>query len=132
MIFKITYKLCGMEFLAEARSIAQAYEYIYAIVKANGVNLPCWEKALSEYMAVLVKFQDGKLLKVENHFFRIEVDRSGERTQSLADALIDAEKTIGRMYGACGAYCDSLVEGYWERKKEREKRWAKEGSRNDL
>jgi len=127
MIFKITYKLYGVEFSAEARSISQAYEYIYAIVKANDLNLPCWEKALSEYMAILVQLQDGRLFKTENYFFRIEVDRSDERTQSLADALIDAEKTIGRMYGACGVYCDSLVEGYWERKKEREKRWGKEG-----
>lgn len=128
MIFKITYKLGGMEFSAEARSIAQAYEYIYAIVKANGLNLPCREKTLSEYMAILARLQDGKLFKAENNFFRIEVDRSDERTQSLADALRDAETVIGKIYLAGGAFSNSLIEGYWDRMKERKKRWTEEGS----
>ena len=34
MVLKITYKVCGMPFTAVADNIAQAYEYIQAIIKA--------------------------------------------------------------------------------------------------
>ena len=124
MTLKITYKVGGMGFTAIAKNIAQAYEYVHAIIKANTINFPNQEETLSEYMAILAKFKDGQQLTAENHIFKIEADRSDERIQSLADALRDADETIGKMYGACGAYCDGLIEGYHTRKKEREAAWS--------
>jgi len=124
MVLKITYKVGGMPFTAVADNIAQAYEYTRAIIKANSLNFPNQQETLSEYMAILAQFKDGKHLKSENHIFKIEVDRSDERIQSLADALRDADETIGKMYGTGGAYCDGLIEGYQTRKKEREAAWS--------
>ena len=124
MVLKITHKVCGMPFAAVAENIAQAYEYTQAIIKAESLNFPNQQETLSEYMAILAQFKDGKILKTENHIFKIEADRSDERIQSLTDALRDADETIGKMYGACGAYCDGLIEGYHTRKKEREAAWS--------
>lgn len=127
MIFKITYKLLGMEFSAEAENIAQAYECVRAIIKSDGSDIPGQERTLSNYMAYLALLREGKFPRIENPIFRVEVDRSDEHTQSLADALRDAETIIGKIYLAGGAFSNSLIEGYWERKKEREKRWGKGG-----
>lgn len=124
MVLKITHKVCGMPFTAVADNIAQAYEYIQAIIKAESLNFPNQQESLSEYMAELARFKDGNLLKTENHIFKIEADRSDERIQSLTDALRDADETIGKMYGAGGAYCDGLIEGYQERTKARAATWS--------
>lgn len=35
-------------------------------------------------------------------------------------ALQDAEETLNGLLGACGQFCDDAIEGYRERKKERE------------
>ena len=70
------------------------------------------------------RFKDGKHLSTENHIFKIEVDKSDERIQSIADALQDAEETLEKLYGACGAYCDDRIDGYRERKKERAVAWS--------
>ena len=76
MVIKITHKVCGMPFTAVAENIAQAYEYIQAIIKAESLNFPNQQESLSEYMAELARFKDGKLLKTENHSFKIEVGRT--------------------------------------------------------
>lgn len=124
MVIKITHKVCGMPFTAVAENIAQAYEYIQAIIKAESLNFPNQQESLSEYMAELARFKDGKHLSTENHIFKIEVDKSDERIQSIADALQDAEETLEKLYGACGAYCDDRIDGYRERKKERAVAWS--------
>lgn len=70
---KITYKVCGVEFSAITETIAEAYRYIVAIIKANEVSFPNRDHTLSEYMGVLVGFKDAGTIKHENHIFRIEV-----------------------------------------------------------
>ena len=124
MVLKITHKVCGMPFTAVADNIAQAYEYIQAIIKAESLNFPNQQETLSEYMAILAQFKDGKILKTENHIFKIEADRSDERIQNLVDALQDAEVTLLKLHGAGGKYCDDEIEDYQKRKRARESQWS--------
>ena len=124
MVLKITHKVCGMPFAAVAENIAQAYEYIQAIIKAESLNFPNQQETLSEYMAILAQFKDGKILKTENHIFKIEADRSDERIQNLVDALQDAEVTLLKLHGAGGKYCDDEIEDYQKRKRARESQWS--------
>ena len=124
MVLKITHKVCGMPFAAVAENIAQAYEYIQAIIKAESLNFPNQQESLSEYMAELARFKDGNLLKTENHIFKIEADRSDERIQNLVDALQDAEVTLLKLHGAGGKYCDDEIEDYQKRKRARESQWS--------
>ena len=124
MVLKITHKVCGMPFTAVADNIAQAYEYIQAIIKAESLNFPNQQESLSEYMAELARFKDGNLLKTENHIFKIEADRSDERIQNLVDALQDAEVTLLKLHGAGGKYCDDEIEDYQKRKRARESQWS--------
>ena len=116
MVLKITHKVCGMPFAAVAENIAQAYEYTQAIIKAESLNFPNQQETLSEYMAILAQFKDGKILKTENHIFKIEADRSDERIQNLVDAL--------QLHGAGGKYCDDEIEDYQKRKRARESQWS--------
>ena len=77
MTLKITYKVGGMGFTAIAKNIAQAYEYVHAIIKANTINFPNQEETLSEYMAILAKFKDGQQSTADNLFFKIEKEVAG-------------------------------------------------------
>ena len=77
---KITYTVCGMDFTAETSNISEAYEYLKAIVKKENINFPDREGTLSEYMNDLVRMQNGKLFKYENHIFALETVR--EETQN--------------------------------------------------
>lgn len=49
MNLKITYKIGNVAFTALAENIAQAYEYIAAVIKANSLTFPNQEETLSEY-----------------------------------------------------------------------------------
>ncbi len=77
---KITYTVCGMDFIAETSTISEAYEYLKAIVEKELTTFPDREGALSEYMTDLVKMKNGDLLKYENHFFTFEAIQ--EETQN--------------------------------------------------
>lgn len=77
---KITYTVCGMDFTAETSNISEAYEYLKAIVKKENINFPDQEGTLSEYMNNLVRMQNGKLFKHENHIFALETVQ--EETQN--------------------------------------------------
>lgn len=70
---KITLKVCGMEFSANAENIATAYRYVEAIINSHPVEFPNSDLTLSEYMSILADFQDAGKLECENHIFRIEV-----------------------------------------------------------
>lgn len=74
MRIKITRKIQGMEFDAVADTIAEAYEYVKAIIKAEkNRNFPNTDETLSEYMEILVKMKKHETIKHENHIFRVEV-----------------------------------------------------------
>jgi hypothetical protein len=74
MRIKITWKIQGMEFDAVADTIAEAYEYVKAIIKAEkNRNFPNTDETLSEYMEILVKMKKHETIKHENHIFRVEV-----------------------------------------------------------
>lgn len=128
MNLKITYNVGNVVFTATAENIVQAYEYTAAIIKANSIIFPNQERELSEYMAILAQFKDGKHLICENHVFKIEVDRPDERIQHLTETAEDAESTLLKLYGTCGKYGDGLIEGYQERKKAREAKWGESSS----
>lgn len=124
MVLKITYKVGGFEFAATAENIAQAYEYIQAVIRANSLNFPNQEETLSEYMSTLVKFKDSGMFKSENHIFKIETDKSDERLQHLMNTMQDAENTLLKLYGTGGKYCDDEIDNYRERRKAREAQWS--------
>lgn len=74
MRIKITWKIQGMEFDAVTDTIAEAYEYVKAIIKAEkNRNFPNTDETLSEYMKILVKMKKHETIKHENHIFRVEV-----------------------------------------------------------
>ena len=74
MRIKITWKIQGMEFDAVADTIAEAYEYVKAIIKAEkNRNFPNTDETLSEYMEILVKMKKHETIKHDNHIFRVEV-----------------------------------------------------------
>lgn len=74
MKIKITWKIQGMEFDAVADTIAEAYEYVKAIIKAEkNRNFPNTDETLSEYMEILAKMKKHETIKHENHIFRVEV-----------------------------------------------------------
>lgn len=74
MKIKVTWIIQGMEFDAIADTVAEAYEYVKAIVKAEkSRNFPNTDETLSEYIGILAKMKNGEIIKHENHIFRIEV-----------------------------------------------------------
>lgn len=74
MRIKITWKIQGMEFDVVADTIAEAYEYVKVIIKAEkNRNFPNTDETLSEYMEILVKMKKHETIKHENHIFRVEV-----------------------------------------------------------
>lgn len=74
MKIKVTWIIQGMEFDAIADTVAEAYEYVKAIVKAEkSRNFPNTDETLSEYIGILAKMKNGETIKHENHIFRIEV-----------------------------------------------------------
>lgn len=73
MKFRITYNVYGMQFTAEADTIAKAYEYVRAIVQRENINFPDQERTLSEYMEVLAGMKAGKNTMHEMFVFKIEV-----------------------------------------------------------
>lgn len=85
MILRITYKVGGVGFTATAENIAKAYEYTQAIIEANLLNFPDQEETLSEYMAILAQFKDGKQLMTENHIFKIEMETPENPPLTLAE-----------------------------------------------
>ena len=68
-MFKITAKICGSEFSAEAETLAEAYERVRSIL--NNCGHDEFER-LSTYMANLVDIMNDKLLNIENSYLRIE------------------------------------------------------------
>lgn len=72
MRYKISYNVYGMEFTAEADTIAQAYEYVRAIVQRENINFPDQERTLSEYMEILADMKAGKNTAHEMFVFKIE------------------------------------------------------------
>lgn len=74
MKIKITWIIQGMEFDAIADTVAEAYEYVKAIVKAEkSRNFPNTDETLSEYIGILAKMKNHETIKHENHIFRIEI-----------------------------------------------------------
>lgn len=72
MKFKITYNVYGMQFTAEADTIARAYEYVRAVVQREKINFPDQEGTLSEYMEILAGMKAGKTKVYEMFVFKIE------------------------------------------------------------
>ncbi len=72
MKVKITYKVGGMNFEAVADNIANAYEYIKAIIWANELNFPRQAETLSNYMVLLADMEKANGISHENHIFKIE------------------------------------------------------------
>ena len=72
MKYKITYNVYGMEFTAEADTIARTYEYLRAIVQREKINFPDQEGTLSEYMEILADMKAGKNTVYEMPVFKIE------------------------------------------------------------
>lgn len=63
-----------MEFSAISDTVAEAYEYVKAIVKAEkSRNFPNTDETLSEYIGILAKMKNHETIKNENHIFRIEI-----------------------------------------------------------
>lgn len=74
MKIKVTWKIQGMEFGAISDTVAEAYEYVKAIVKAEkSRNFPNTDETLSEYIGILAKMKNHETIKHENHIFRIEI-----------------------------------------------------------
>lgn len=68
-MFKITAKICGSEFSTEVETLAEAYERVKSILNNSGH----YEfEMLSTYMAKLVDIMNGKSLKFETSYLRIE------------------------------------------------------------
>lgn len=72
MKLKIGYDVGDITFYVIANNIADAYEYIKAIIRKDGISFPNQCDALSNYMEILVKFNNGEqgfyqdlLLKIE-------------------------------------------------------------------
>ena len=90
MKFKITYHVYGMQFTAEADTIARAYEYIKAIIQREAINFPDQDGALSSYMEILADMQAGEKTKHEMFVFDVEA------VQDEADGttIIDTGKVV--------------------------------------
>ena len=74
MKIKVTWKIQGMEFSAISDTVAEAYEYVKAIVKAEkSRNFPNTDETLSEYSGILAKMKNHETITHENHIFRIEI-----------------------------------------------------------
>lgn len=71
MKIKIIYKVGKMEFEATADSIAEAYEYVKAIVDKEDIDDPFTE--LNQYMIALVDIEMGELLNFEGKIIKFEV-----------------------------------------------------------
>ncbi len=75
MKFRITYNVGEMHFTAEADNLAQAYEYVKAIVTSNKTIFPDQEETLSGYMEILADIKRGVTTKTANHVFMLETVR---------------------------------------------------------
>lgn len=80
MKFRITYRVGGMPFTAEANNIAEAYDYIRAIVTSNKTVFPNPEKTLSNYMMDLARIKCGELRLTTSHVFAVEAVRDEPST----------------------------------------------------
>ena len=72
MKFKITFYVWGKKFSAVADTIAEAYEYVRAIIDANDVKFPDKPEALSEYMIILVDMRNDQLKYSDSQNIRID------------------------------------------------------------
>lgn len=72
MKFRITYRVGGMPFTAEANNIAEAYDYIRAIVTSNKTVFPNPEDSLSDYMLCLARIKCGELICTASHVITVE------------------------------------------------------------
>lgn len=73
MKYRITYKVCGIFFTAEAESISRAFDIIRAIIQSEKVTFPDQDGILSEYMAILVNMKNGKTKAYSNFVFNVDV-----------------------------------------------------------
>ena len=71
MKIKIIYKVEDVEFEASANSIAEAYEYVMAIVYKEDINEPFNE--LSQYMNALVDMERGETLTFSGKIIALEI-----------------------------------------------------------
>ena len=72
MKFKITFYVWGKKFSAVADTIAEAYEYVEAIVRANEIRFPNIPETLSKYMIVLVNMRNDQLKYSDSQNIRID------------------------------------------------------------
>ncbi len=72
MKFRITYNVGEMQFTAEADNLAQAYDYVHAIITSYRTIFPNQDKTLSGYMEVLSDIKRGVTAKTSNHIFMVE------------------------------------------------------------
>lgn len=72
MKFKISYYVWGKKFSAVADTIAEAYEYVEAIIRTNEIRFPNIPEALSKYMIVLVNMYNGQSKFRYNQTINIE------------------------------------------------------------
>ena len=72
MKYRITYKVCGMFFTAEAESISRAFDFIRAIIQSEKISFPDQDGVLSEYMAILVNMKNGKTMAYSNFIFNVD------------------------------------------------------------
>lgn len=72
MKLKIGYDVGDITFYAIANNIADAYEYIKAIIHKEGISFPNQCEALSNYMEILAKFNNGEQSFHSNFAIRIE------------------------------------------------------------
>lgn len=76
MKIKIIYKVGKMEFKATADSIAEAYEYVRAIVKKEISHDPFGELSfdeLGQYMNALVDIERGETLTFSGKIIALEI-----------------------------------------------------------
>lgn len=76
MKIKIIYKVGKMEFEATADSIAEAYEYVRAIVKKEISHDPFGELSfdeLGQYMIALVRMERGETLPFVGKIIGLEI-----------------------------------------------------------
>lgn len=72
MKIKITLFVLGKEFSAVADTIAEAYEYVKAIVELYSKAFPDKNETLSEYMEILSLMKSGDHIGHKNCWFGIE------------------------------------------------------------
>ena len=71
--FRVFYKVGNVEFEYATPYVCEAYEAVKAIIKReSAVAFPNKDEAFCDYFGVLSDVASGKLLKHENHIFRIE------------------------------------------------------------